>query len=283
MNNEIKHSTDPCKIIGIVVVKNEDMYVERAVLNSLDFCDHMIIAENYSEDRTYDIVRTLAEQHPKISLHRIKKLQQAHQLIEAFAGTNTWFFSVDGDEIYDPSGLIEMRQRLQHGEFDGQWLILGNVLHCTDIDEASKTAKGYLAPPARPMTKLYNFSLIKNWKDCPFVLSGGTTTFKEGYHSGLRYDLGKKISWEDAYFRCLHTVFMKRSSLERHSWLFNTRLNARETLQLKKVRAKGRVFRLLSEVRRNMKMAFRKDWKNQRYKSGARVQKDVSVFFPEEQ
>ncbi len=148
---------NPYEIVGIVVVKNEDLYVERAVRNVIDFCDHIIIADNYSEDHTHEIVRSLAEKYPKISLCRIKKLTEAHPLIERYAGTNTWLFGVDGDEIYDPDGLTKMRRRLHQGALADQWVIFGNVLHCTKIDPIRKKAKGYMAPPSRPMTKLYIF------------------------------------------------------------------------------------------------------------------------------
>ena len=53
------------QIIGVVVVKDEDIYIERAIRNSIDFCDSIIIAENYSQDRTYNIVSALAKQHSK--------------------------------------------------------------------------------------------------------------------------------------------------------------------------------------------------------------------------
>lgn len=32
-------------IIGIVLVKNEDLHVGNALRNILDFCDHIIVAE----------------------------------------------------------------------------------------------------------------------------------------------------------------------------------------------------------------------------------------------
>ena len=272
---------DEAQIVGIVAVKNEDRYVERAIINIMDFCDRIIITENYSDDQTYEITRCLAERHPKITLCRIKKLKEAHPLIEKYAGTHTWIFGVDGDEIYDPAGLSRMRQQLEQGAFDNQWLIFGNVLHCTAIDPGRKIAEGYLSPPSRPMTKLYNFALIESWTGCPFVLSGGTPVFKPGYHLDLRYYLGEQHTWEDAYFRCLHTVFMKRSSLQNHNSIFNTRLNARETLQLKRLRSRGRIFRVWAALRRKAKVLFRKDWKNQKYRRGELVKKDVSVFFPD--
>lgn len=268
------------EIVGVMVVKNEDLHVERALRNVVECCDRFIIADNFSTDQTYSLVTQLAKSYPHVTVCRIEKLKDAHRLIETLAGSNTWVFSVDGDEIYDPAGLARMFQRLRNGEFADQWVIFGNVLHCTHIDRQRQVAKGYLAPPSRPMTKLYNFTMITSWTGCPFVLSGGTITFKPGYHDGLRYYLGEASSWEDASFRCLHTVFMRRSSLDQHNPVLNSRLNATETLRMKKTYARGRLFQMLGNVMRAWKVALRKDWKNQHYRRGALVEKDVSAFFP---
>ena len=61
------------------------------------------------------------------------------------------------------AGLAEMRKRLFSGEYDAHWMILGNVLNCDLLELASMSAKGYLAPPCRSITKLYNFRLIRSW------------------------------------------------------------------------------------------------------------------------
>lgn len=108
--------TDP-KIIGILLVKDEDSFIENVVLNILEFCDEVFIAENYSRDRTFTILRDLAQKHPKIRLTRVSHPKESHEFIEKFAGTNTWVFGVDGDEIYDPSGLRKMKTLLQGGLF----------------------------------------------------------------------------------------------------------------------------------------------------------------------
>ncbi len=269
------------QIVGIILIKNEDIYIGRIIRNITAFCDQIIVAENYSQDRTYEIVRSLAESNPKIHLRQIKELKESHNLIEGFAGTNTWIFAVDGDEIYDPAGLSEMRQQLLVGTFDDQWCIWGNVLHCVSLSTSQKIAKGYLAPPARSMTKLYNFSIIESWVNCYERLHSGILTFKNGYHAELRYQLGHEMSWEESYFRCLHTVFLKRSSFQKNFFV-KTKFDPAELLQLKRAKAKGMWAKLTSEIKWHVNLLFRRDWKNQQYRRGPLVEKDVSVFFPEE-
>ena len=40
------------EIIGIALVRNEDIFVERALRNTIDFCDRLIVADHQSTDGT---------------------------------------------------------------------------------------------------------------------------------------------------------------------------------------------------------------------------------------
>src|SRR5882757_9895883 len=138
----------PAKIVGIVLVRNEDIFVERAICNAIDFCDALIVADHLSTDQTPAIVQRLAEKYPeKIRVTRINEARESHFLISGYANSRTWIFAVDGDELYDPNGLSVMRRELLAGKYDRWWLLFGNVLNCTEIDEAKGTATGYLSPP----------------------------------------------------------------------------------------------------------------------------------------
>ena len=267
-------------IIGIVTIKNEDVYVRQALLNILSFCDTVIVAENYSQDRTYEIVSELARQHPKIELHRFHKFYEGHRLIERFVGTNTWVFGVDGDEIYDPAGLAVMRQRLLAGEFLEQWCLFGNVLHCVSLDMTQRMARGYLSPPARSMTKLYNFSIITQWTNCTERLHNGTLLFKAGHNAEQRHDIWKDSDWENSPFRCLHTVFLPRSSLVA-SGQSGRRFNPDELMRQRGEQlGTGWIRRLVSKIQWQARFLLRQDWKSQRYRRGALVEKTVEAFFP---
>lgn len=264
------------QIIGSVQVKNEDVFVAQVVLNILDFCDKIIITDNLSTDRTYEICRELSHQYSKIDLVSIDHPRMAALLLEPYYGTNSWVFGVDGDEIYDPVRLSVMRERLLRGEFSENWCIFGNVLNVASLDMRHKKAKGYLAPPSRSMTKLYNFSMIENWVNCPERLLGDEVSFKDGFHAGLRKYLHEENSWESSDFRCLHMPFMKRSSKQRIRF-FRTRLNpdeinhvnAQPNWFLKGVRA-AQLF--ISQI-------VGRDWKSQKYRRGDLVEKDVTQFF----
>lgn len=204
------------KIIGIVLVKNEDLYIERVLTNIREFCDEIILADNGSKDKTAERVQYLRTKKFPIAYYSIRHPSASHDLISGYGGENVWIFAVDGDEIYDPVGLQALRLRILSGEYDEQWMILGNVLNCVKISLEDGRASGYLAPPCRSMTKLYNFNAISSWNGpCPERLHGGTIQFRDGFDRSRRLELYKNVSWENSWFRCLHLCFVVRSSLEK--------------------------------------------------------------------
>ncbi len=270
-----KKNSHPIRIVGSVQVRNEDIYVEQSIQNILDFCDEILITDNLSTDHTYEICQKLADQHPKIKLVSIQHPREAALILEPYYGTPSWIFGVDGDELYDPHGLRTMRERILCGEFSGDWCIFGNVLNVTLLDLKRKKARGYLAPPSRSMTKLYNFSLIEDWVNCPERLLGDEITFKNGYHAGLRRYLHNEIPWEQSVFRCLHMPFMKRSSAQKVRFL-RTRLNPDEINHINL--QPNDLLRLIRKTRLLIGQFIGKDWKNQKYRRGPLVEKDVTPF-----
>ena len=135
------------KIVGCCSIKNEELYIEQVIRNILDFCDEIIVVDNMSEDQTFDIVTKLAKAYSKIRLFREENLLLIQDYVAQYAGTNTWVFWVDGDELYDPRGLRKLRTELLNRKYQDKWQVRGNFLHCTEIDLTAWVAKGYLAPP----------------------------------------------------------------------------------------------------------------------------------------
>jgi len=261
------------QIVGIVLVRNEDLRIRQAVKNVATFCDRLFLADHGSTDGTSDILRQLAAAHPQMSYHHLTSPRASHALIAGFAGTDTWIFGVDGDELYDPAGLATMRQRLFAGDYDDWWMIFGNVLNCVKIDAVNQTATGFLAPPCRSITKLYNFRLLRSWTgDTPERLHGGDLDFHPGHDASARLYLHEKTPWADAALRCLHTCFLPRSSADAAAPL------VRENIM--DVQAGG----LWRRFQRGWKMLrgvpLESDWKKSRYARGERVTMDARAFFP---
>ena len=254
------------KIIGIVLVMNEDRFIEPVLRNIVDFCDELIVLDDYkTRDKTGKIVKALMKEEAKISYKKIARLGSSHEMIEKYAGTDTWIFAVDGDEIYDHDGLMRFRQRIEAGEFDKWWVIFGNVLNLKNIDDDYQNAEGYLAPPCRSMTKLYNFSIIDAWDGpCRERLHGGTIHFKPGYDITLRLDLHENIEWDDADYRCLHACFVRRSSIDKND-------DARLDIMDRAARPWWR-----------RKLGINKEyipWKLRKYQRGKLIKANVSDFF----
>ncbi len=266
------------KIIGIVLIKNEDIYIEQILRNILDFCDKIVVADNLSSDETANKVKLLRDEVGKIDYHRIKHPGESHRLIEGYANSSTWIFAADGDEIYDSLGLIRLRKKILAGEYDQWWMILGNVLHCVRLNVLEKYAYGHLTPPCRSMTKLYNFSKITSWQgDCPERLHGGDISFKEGFSPANRLLLYEEMDWDISFLRCLHLCFMPRSS---HENCESGKVLIRKNISDKN--SEGIYQKMLAV----MSLAFGKKqgsrYKREMYMRGPVVKKRIDSFFPEE-
>lgn len=264
------------QIVASVLVRNENIYIERVIRNIAAFCDKIIITDHQSTDGTFEICKKLADEFPKIELISIHSLSESFKVIKPYCGTKTWIFAVDGDEIFDPAGLGEMRLRLLRGDFSENWKIYANTLHCTKLDLKIKKARGYLAPPARAGARLYNFALIDEWRDEGERLLGDDILFKKGYHIGMYRLLHRELSWDDSYFRYVHTSFLPRSTKTKSGFL-KTRLNAAEVEMINSQKSPAK--RLYVWLKMQLLRVAGKDWKNKKYRQGPMVGKDVTAFF----
>ena len=260
------------RIVGIMLVRNEDLYVRQAAVNVLNFCDELLAVDNMSDDATGEILRDLEqESRGRLKYHRTEHPGVSHDLIASYAGSDTWIFGVDGDEIYDPKGLLRLRLRLEEGEFDKDWVVFGNVFNLMTLEHDKSRASGHLAPPCRSMTKLYNFSAIKAWHGpCQERLHGGRIVFKPGFGEHQRRDLHKETDWADADFRCLHMCFLRRSSKEADSASPRRNIMDRHAWGWRKILKEG------WRIARGLPLS---NWKLERYARGPLVAQPVGDFF----
>jgi len=191
------------KIIGIIMVKNEDIYIRRAIENIEDFCDDIIVIDTGSTDNTRAEVNKTG-----VSVYTEYDLKKTHRFVEQFVNTDTWVFGVDGDEIYDPEGLKMLRKQITNGFYDEFYQVQGRYLHATCINGAQ--VSGYEGPPSHTPCKLYNMSKIKKWKtDGKHILFLCRPMITEGIKARALQD-----TWEETPLRCVHTRFLRRSSSE---------------------------------------------------------------------
>jgi hypothetical protein len=199
----------------------------------------------------------------------------SHRLVEPYAGTATWVFGVDGDELYDPGRLAGFRAELVGGAYDGVFKVASNVLNCVSLDVEARRASGYLSPPSRSITKLYNFAAIESWRgDGAERLHGGAISFRAGYDESSVDNIGERLSWEETPLRCLHACFLRRSSGDPESGaepagrpiLEETGLQDRSRLGAVKRRLRRRSIPEVSA------------WKGEKYMRGELVTVDASPF-----
>jgi hypothetical protein len=263
------------QIVGIVLVRNEDVFVEQAIRNVADFCDGIFAVDHVSTDRTWEVLRTLAREYDHLDVRRVRHAGDSHRLLEPYAGTATWVFGVDGDELYDPARLGGFRADLLAGRFGEMFKVASNVLNCVELDRERMTASGYLSPPSRSITKLYNFAALETWSgDGAERLHGGRPVFRAGYHERAVDNIGERLSWDETPLRCLHACFLRRSSSEPEPAEAVGRPILEETAMQDRS-WRGAVKRRLRR-RRPPSVSV---WKREKYMRGALTTVDAAPFF----
>jgi hypothetical protein len=216
----------------------------------------------------------LAAEFEHLDARRSHQAADSHRLIEPYAGTATWVIGVDGDELYDPARLVRFREELLAGRFDRVFKIASNVLNCVDLNGEAGTASGYLSPPSRSITKLYNFGAIESWHgDGSERLHGGVIAFRPGYDDRSVDNLGERLAWDETPLRCLHACFLRRSSGEPDGGEWARPILEETGLQDRSLR--GAVKRL-ARLRRVPHVSA---WKREKYMRGPVVTVDASPFF----
>lgn len=266
------------QIVGSVLVRNEDVFVEEAVRNVARFCDRIHAVDHVSDDETWEILQSLARELDHLDVHRSRHSGDAHRLLEPYAGTPTWVLGVDGDELYDPEALARLRDDLCAGAHADVFRLKAHVLNCDALDRDAGTASGWMAPPSRPVTKLFNFGAVESWTDSPDPMQSGVVVFKPGYHWESRRDLAVGATWEGDPLRCLHLCFLRRSSRDTDA---STRRNLDETRQFDRGLggALKRLVRTPQPAAHIQELERRgKDWKREWYARGERTTVDARPF-----
>lgn len=259
------------RIVGIVLVHNEDVFVEQAVRNVAAFCDRIHAVDHVSTDSTWDILRRLGEEYDHVEVRRVHHAGESHRIVEPYAGTDTWVFGVDGDELYDSERLASFREELLDGAYSRVFKVASNVLNCIELD--GRGARGYLSPPSRSITKLYNFAALESWRgDGAERLHGGTPVFRPGYGERAVDNIGERLSWEETPLRCLHMCFLRRSSSDAGA-------TVRPILEETAMHDRSRRGALKRTLRRR-RVPEVSDWKREKYMRGDLVTVDAAPFLP---
>jgi len=270
------------RVVGSVLVRNEDAYVEQAIRNVVEFCDRIHATDHLSSDDTWEILLGLSREYDHLEIRRSRHARASHEALKRYVGTDTWVLRVDGDELYDPDGLALMRERLDDGEHRDVFRVLGHVLHADQLDASGGSVSGYLSPPSRPISALYNLGALDSWTGCPERLHAGDPKFRSGFDWMSVEALYDRFGWDNSPLRCLHVCFLRRSSLDaddsvRHNLgeLGTYRRGALGTAERVVRRVAGRP---AGDPRQLALRAAGSGWKHEKYRRGELVIADASPF-----
>ena len=204
------------QILGVWLLRDEEYFAAWSLMNAVEFCDRVLVMDNRSRDRTREIVEAVAARYGHVEILDVEDAYDTHRHLEAFTGTRTWVFGVDGDEIYDPAGLVRMRTRLLAGEFDAHWCVTAHMRHVLGVRFDRAAAFGYTQPESPNPTKFYNFGAIARWAPGRHERLHGlkSVVFRPGYARDGVLHTWRREHWDGADFRCLHLCFMPRSPLD---------------------------------------------------------------------
>ena len=266
------------QVVAVVLLRNEDVFVERVLRNIAGFCDRVHVADHMSNDGTWDIVSSVARELDHVDAVRISHAARSHDLVLPYVGSDTWVFSPDGDELFDPARLTAFRSELESGRYQGYFRITPAMLHCVALDEDGLRADGHLTPPARASTRLFNFAALESWDGVTRErVHDGHPVYLDGWDWQAVYDMGGEVGFDASPFRCLHACFLRRSSRD-SSTDGPARLNISETNSYRRD-ALGRLAGAVRRVRRGRR---RTSWKDERYRRGPVVTVDAAPFLTPE-
>lgn len=262
------------QIVAVVLLRNEDVFAERVLRNIAGFCDRVHVADHMSNDRTWEIVSSVARELDNVDAVRIAHAARSHDLVVPYIGTDTWVFSPDGDELFDSARLIGFRSELEAGRYQEFFRLIPAMLHCIALDEDGLSADGYLAPPSRGSTRLWNFAALESWEGVSRErVHDGHPVFLDGWDWQAAYHLGDELGFDASPFRCLHTCFLRRSSRDPSDGGL-PRLNIAEANTYRR----DAVGRLAGAVRRARRGWRRTSFKDDYYRRGPVVTKDAAPF-----
>ena len=159
-----KHGGIPLAIHGLCIVKNEADVITHTLRAASQWCDHIYVFDNGSEDETWDIVRELASELPAV----VPFKQDAKPFTDSLRGeilrhyrararTGDWWGLVDADEFYidDPRVFLARVP----DRFRTVWQQFYSFVF-TDIDaEAWRKDPGRFAPDVPLTDRLHHYVL----------------------------------------------------------------------------------------------------------------------------
>ena len=176
------------KISGIIIAKNEENLIADAI-ESLKFCDEIVVIDNGSEDRTTDVAKKIGA---KVFEIKTQDFSQLRELGMEKAG-GEWIFYLDADERVSNELAQEIKYRVTLTEFSAYKLPRMNYYLGKN-----------LWPKVEYLERLFEKKSLKGWSgklhESPeFEGKAGKleNPMVHFTHRDLESMLNKTISWSD--------------------------------------------------------------------------------------
>jgi len=128
-------------ISAVIITKNEEKNIRRCIL-SLDFCEEIVVVDDFSSDRTVEIAKELKVRVYKHRLSDNFSLQKNYGLEKA---KGDWILFVDADEYVDDklkNGIV--KEVVSDSKFNGFWIKREDVFFGRALKHAIVNSPYYL-------------------------------------------------------------------------------------------------------------------------------------------
>lgn len=104
-------------ISAVILTKNEERSIEKC-LESLGFCEEIVIIDDFSSDRTLDISKKF---NVKFYQSKLKSFSEQRNL-GLLKAKNKWVLFIDADELVSKKLREEIEKTVTHDKFDGYFI-----------------------------------------------------------------------------------------------------------------------------------------------------------------
>lgn len=94
-------------ITAVILVKNEEKHIAECI-KSLNFCDEILVIDDYSTDKTIESINKLSSKKVKIIRHFLNNDFSQSRNFGLLKAKNEWIFFVDSDEIVSEGLAFEV-------------------------------------------------------------------------------------------------------------------------------------------------------------------------------
>ena len=188
MEKELSHSKFNMKISAVIIAKNEEKMIAEAI-DSVAFCDEVIVIDNSSNDKTSEIA---LEKNAKVTKIESNNFSEIRNLGKDLAKAE-WIFYIDADERVTTELRKSIQENIEKEEFSAFKVLRQNFY------------MNRKWPNIEEMERLFRKEALKRWTGKLHETPDyeGKIGILDGYllhytHRDLSQMLDKTIEWSDA-------------------------------------------------------------------------------------